>query len=54
MNGAWTKHINMEAMQDFEPIEVAACIASLTYREHPECIAIDSIRDRGGGGKQTA
>ena len=44
----------MEAMQGGDLLLVQARIASLAYREHPECIAIDSIRDRGGSGKQTA
>ena len=44
----------MEAMLGCDDIRIAARIASLAYREHPERIDIDSIRDRGGSGKQTA
>jgi len=44
----------MEAMQGCDLMLVSASIASLAYREHPERIAIDSVRDRGGSGKQTA
>ena len=44
----------MEAVQGCDLMQVTRCIASLAYREHPECIGIDSIRDSGGSGKQTA
>jgi hypothetical protein len=33
-----------------EAMPLVGFIASLAYREHPECIVIDSIRDKGGSG----